>query len=60
MVGSVVIPRTASMVFVKKLLGDCKDELPASGGTTSKCRGGDVNVSIGSGSPSEVWIEAAR
>lgn len=59
-VGSVIIPRTATMDDVKKLLGDCKDEPPAIGGTTSKCRGGDVNVSIGSGSPNEVWIEAAR
>jgi hypothetical protein len=59
-VGSVVIPRTATMDDVKKLLGDCKDEPPAIGGTTSKCRNGEVNVSIGSGSPTEVWIEAAR
>jgi hypothetical protein len=58
-VGSLIIPRTASFEGVKSLLGDCKDEPPAIGGTTSKCRGGAVNVSIGSGSPHEVWIEAA-
>lgn len=29
------------------------------GGTTSKCRDGAVNVSFGSGSPTEVWLEAA-
>lgn len=58
-VGGTIIPRTATFEAVKTLLGDCKDEPPAIGGTTSKCRGGAVNVSIGSGSPHEVWIEAA-
>jgi hypothetical protein len=58
-VGNVTIPRSASMDDVKKLLGDCVDEPPAEGGTTSKCRGGTVNVSIGSGNAAEVWLEAA-
>ena len=58
-VGTLTIPRTASFDDVKKLLGDCKDQPPATGGTTSKCRDGAVNVSIGSGSPTEVWLEAA-
>lgn len=58
-IGSLTIPRTATFADVKSLLADCKDEPPATGGTTSKCRGGAVNVSIGSGSPSEVWLEAA-
>jgi hypothetical protein len=58
-VGGTIIPRTATFEGVKSLLGDCKDQPPAIGGTTSKCRGGAVNVSIGSGSPHEVWIEAA-
>ena len=58
-VGGTLIPRTATFEGVKSLLGDCKDQPPAIGGTTSKCRGGAVNVSIGSGSPHEVWIEAA-
>jgi hypothetical protein len=59
-VGSVTIPRTATFDDAKKLLGDCKDEPPAIGGTTSKCRGGAVSVQIGSGSPTEVWIIATR
>jgi len=58
-VGTLVIPRTATYEDVKALLKDCKDEPPAKGGTTSKCRGGTVNVSFGSGSPTEVWLEAA-
>ncbi|MEO7096281.1 MAG: hypothetical protein ABI175_23685, partial [Polyangiales bacterium] len=58
-VGTLTIPRTATFDDVKKLLADCKDEPPATGGTTSKCRGGTVNVSIGGGSPTEVWLEAA-
>jgi len=58
-VGSLTIPRTATFDDVKSLLTDCKDQPPATGGTTSKCREGTVNVSIGSGSPAEVWLEAA-
>ena len=59
-IGSVVIPRTATFDEAKALLGDCKDNPPAHGGITSNCRGGDVHVSVGSGSPTEVWIEAIR
>jgi hypothetical protein len=59
-IGSTTIPRTATFDDARKLLGDCKDEPPAIGGTTTKCRGGAVNVQIGSGSPTEVWIIAAR
>lgn len=57
-IGSLVIPRSATFADAKALLADCKDEPPAIGGTTTKCRGGAVNVSIGSGSPTEVWLEA--
>ena len=58
-IGALTVPRTATFADAKSLLADCKDEPPAKGGSTSKCRGGAVNVSIGSGSPSEVWLEAA-
>jgi len=59
-IGSLVIPRTATFDEAKRLLGDCKDGPPTHGGTTSTCRNGDVKVSIGSGSPTEIWIEATR
>lgn len=58
-IGAVTIPRTATMNEVKALLGDCVDGPLATGGMTSHCRQGTVNVQVGSGSPSEVWIEAA-
>lgn len=58
-VGAVTIPRTATFDDVKRLLADCKDEPLAVGGMTSKCRGGAVNVSVGSASATEVWLEAA-
>ena len=59
-VGALVIPRTATFEQVKNLLGDCKDLGARHGGVISKCRSGGVTVSVGSGSPTEVWIETAR
>ncbi len=56
-IGSLIIPTTATFESAKTLLGDCKDNPPAKGGTTSVCRGGAVSVSFGSGSPSEIWVE---
>ena len=58
-IGTVIIPRSATYDDAKKLLGDCKDNPPAIGGTTTVCRGGGVKVSYGSGSPSEIWIHAS-
>ncbi len=55
-VGTATILRTMGFEDVKKLLGDCVDDPPADGGTTSKCRGGSLWVQIGSGSIDEVWI----
>lgn len=59
-VGALVIPRTATFEQVKALFGDCKDRPPRHGGVISDCRSGDVSVSVGSGSPTEVWIETQR
>jgi hypothetical protein len=59
-IGTVIIPRTATYDDAKKLLGDCKDNPPAIGGTTTVCRGGGVKVSYGSGSPTEIWIHASK
>ncbi len=55
-VGSTVIPRTATMEEAKTLLGDCVDNEPADGGTTSTCRDGGLQVIVGSGDPTEVWL----
>ena len=59
-VGALVIPRTATFEQVKTLFGDCKDRPPRHGGVISDCRNGAVSVSVGSGSPTEVWIDTQR
>ncbi|RLB45961.1 MAG: hypothetical protein DRJ42_28785 [Deltaproteobacteria bacterium] len=55
-IGSAVIPRSATMEEAKTLLGDCVDDEPADGGTTSTCRDGGLQVIVGSGDPTEVWL----
>jgi hypothetical protein len=55
-VGDVVIPKTSTAEQALALLGDCQDTEPREGGTIYVCRGGALQVTIGSGNPNEVWI----
>ena len=58
-VGATTIPRDASYDEAFALLGDCKQGPPMIGGGQAACRGGAVGLSVGSGSPSEVWVDVA-
>jgi hypothetical protein len=55
-IGDVVIPRTANVEQIRKLLGDCSEPEVNKGGTMHACRGGAVFIAIGSGNPDEVWL----
>jgi hypothetical protein len=55
-VGDVVIPKTSTAQETLALLADCTETEPREGGTIYLCRGGALQVVIGSGNPNEVWI----
>lgn len=55
-VGETTIPQTATWEQAKELLDDCQEDDLRIGGTIATCRGGGLQVIIGSGSGEEVWL----
>lgn len=55
-VGDVVIPRDASIERIRELLDDCEAPDVREGGTFHVCRGGELQIAIGSGAPGEIWL----
>ncbi len=59
-IGDVTIPRSASVDDIRKLLGDCEEPQVNKGGTIHSCREGGVLITIGSASPSEIWLRVTN